>query len=78
MKERYIVNLIPDDEFTDFFLVKDLDIKVGSNGKQYLDLFLADKTGEIRAKKWDVTDAEAESLGRIRKSDILKVKALVT
>lgn len=62
----------------DFFLVRDLSVKVGSNGKQYLDLFLADKSGEIRAKKWDVSDAEAESLARIRVGDILKIKGTVT
>ncbi|MDR2610576.1 MAG: HD domain-containing protein [Clostridiales Family XIII bacterium] len=78
MKERFVVNLIPDEEVTDFFLVRDLSVKVGSNGKQYLDLFLADKSGEIRAKKWDVSDAEAESLARIRVGDILKIKGTVT
>jgi len=78
MKERYIMNLIPEEELTDFFLVRDLAIKVGSNGKQYLDLFLLDKTGEIRAKKWDVSDAEADSLNRIHGGDILKIKAVVT
>jgi 3'-5' exoribonuclease len=43
-----------------------------------LDLFLSDKTGEIRAKKWDVSDAEADSLNRIHAGDILKIKAVVT
>jgi 3'-5' exoribonuclease len=78
MKERYIVNLIPDEELMDFFLVRDLAIKVGSNGKQYLDLSIADKTGEMRAKKWDVSDAEAESLGKIHAGDIMKLKGTVT
>jgi 3'-5' exoribonuclease len=78
MKERFVINLIPKEELTDFFLVRDLAVKVGSNGKQYLDLFLSDKTGEIRAKKWDVTDAEADSFARIHPGDILKIKGEVT
>jgi 3'-5' exoribonuclease len=78
MKERFVANLITDEAITDFFLARDLAVKVGSNGKQYLDLFLADKTGEIRAKKWDVTDSEADSFGRIRAGTILKIKGTVT
>jgi 3'-5' exoribonuclease len=78
MKDRYVINLIPDEELTDFFLVRDLEIRVGANGKQYLDLFISDKTGEMRAKKWDISDAEADSLNRIHAGDILKIKALVT
>ncbi len=58
-----------------FYLIKQLEVKLGSNGKKYMDIVLSDKTGEINAKLWDVTEAHQEEL----KSQILvKVKALVT
>jgi len=78
MKEHYIAQLRVDEEITDFFLVKDISLRVGSNRKQYLDILLGDKSGEIYAKKWDIVDAETEGLGRIKPGDIIKVKAVVT
>ncbi|MEA4986675.1 MAG: HD domain-containing protein [Anaerovorax sp.] len=78
MKERYIVELRAEEELQDFFLVKSVAIKIGSNKKQYLDLLLADNTGEITAKKWDVADTELPSLNEMKDGDIVKVKANVT
>ena len=49
MKEYYINGLKSNMEIIDFFMVKSIGIKVGSNNKQYLDLHLADNTGEVRA-----------------------------
>ena len=65
-------------EITDFFMVKSSAIKTGANGKQYLDITLGDKTGEVSAKKWDVSEAEQESLVQIKEKEIVKVKGLVT
>ncbi|NLT48448.1 MAG: HD domain-containing protein [Clostridiales bacterium] len=62
----------------DFFMVKNIAIKLGSNKKQYLDLLLGDTTGEITAKKWDVADTELPSLNEIEAGEIVKVKAQVT
>ena len=78
MKEFYIANLKVDEEITDFFLVKTIAVKLGSNKKQYLDLLLADSTGEVTAKKWDVADTELPSLNEIKDGDIVKIKAVVT
>ena len=78
MKEHYIAQLRTDDEITDFFLVKEISVKTGSNKKQYLDILLADKSGEVFAKKWDLGEGELEGLSRIAPGDIIKVKALVT
>ncbi|MDR1246223.1 MAG: CMP-binding protein [Clostridiales Family XIII bacterium] len=77
MKNHYIAYLKTNEEITDFFAVRTISLKVGANKKQYLDLVLADNTGEINAKKWDVTDAELSVLGEVREGDVLKVKALV-
>lgn len=78
MKEYYISQLRTDDEIQDFFMVKAINLKIGSNKKQFLDLILGDCTGEITAKKWDVMDTELEGLNEIVEGDIIKVKANVT
>lgn len=59
-------------------MAKTLAIKVGANGKQYLDILLADKSGEISGKKWDVSDAEYPVLKAIGEKSIVKIKAVVT
>lgn len=78
MKEKYIGLLNTDEEIQDFFLVKNIAVKLGSNKKQYLDLLLGDNTGEITAKKWDVADTELPALAEIKTGEIVKVKAQVT
>lgn len=77
MKEIYIKDLRKDQEVTEFFMAKTSAIKVGSNGKQYLDITLGDKTGEVSAKKWDVSDSEYPALAAIKDKDIVKIKGIV-
>ena len=76
-KEFFINQLKIDEEFTDFFLVKAIAIRIGSNRKQYLDVTLADNSGEINGKKWDVNDEEAVNLNRIKEGDLVKIRATV-
>ncbi len=78
MKQYYAAELKPQTEVTDFFMIKSAGIKVGSNKKQYFDVLLGDKTGEVHSKKWDVADAEVETLSQMKEGDIIKVRALVT
>lgn len=78
MKEFYIGQLRTDDEIQDFFMVKAIAIKIGSNKKQYLDMVVADNSGELTAKKWDVADAELPTLNEIAEGDIIKLKGNVT
>jgi 3'-5' exoribonuclease len=78
MKQHYAAFLKTDEEILDFFVVRMIAVKIGSNKKQYLDLLLADNSGEVTAKKWDVADTELLSLNEIHEGDILKVKAMVT
>lgn len=78
MKNIYINELKKDMEITDFFLVKSIAIKTGGNGKNYLDILLADKTGELTCKKWDVSDEEIVSLSEVKEGMLVKVKAIVT
>lgn len=78
MKDFYVADLEKDQDFTTFFMAKSIEIKVGSNKKQYLDVTAADCTGEINGKKWDVNDEEAENLKKIEAGDFIKIKGLVT
>jgi 3'-5' exoribonuclease len=78
MKEHYINQLVTGEEITDFFLIKEISVKTGSNRKQYLDLRLGDRSGELFAKKWDISDEELEGLSKYSAGDIVKVKAHVT
>ncbi|WP_138202940.1 3'-5' exoribonuclease YhaM family protein [Haloimpatiens lingqiaonensis] len=57
-----------------FFLIKSVECKSSSNNKKYLDFTLADRTGEINAKLWNVTEEdEAYSANRL-----VKVRGMVT
>ena len=78
MKELFIKDLRKDQEVVEFFMVKACAVKTGSNGKQYLDITLGDKTGELTGKKWDVSDGEYPALVEIKEKDIVKVKAVIT
>ncbi|MBR6443799.1 MAG: HD domain-containing protein [Firmicutes bacterium] len=78
MKSIYLNNINVGDEITDFFMVKAIGVKTGANNKQYLDLLLGDKTGEITGKKWDVTDDEVQKLSTVAEGSLVKIKAQVT
>ncbi len=78
MKQYYAADLKPQTEVTDFFMIKSAGIKVGSNKKQYFDVLLGDKTGEVNSKKWDIAEPEIPMLQNMKEGDIIKVRALVT
>lgn len=77
MKNRYLKDLRTNEEFDDFFIIKQVAIKTGSNRKHYLDLTLGDKSGEISAKKWDISDEEVQSLDRYKIGEVIKIRAKV-
>ncbi len=78
MKDIYISDIKISQELVTYLIVKSVAVKVGSNKKAYLDLLLADRTGEISAKKWDIADEELPGLNKIKEGSVIKVKALVT
>lgn len=75
MKDFYVSELKNQPEIIGFYMVKSIALKTGANKKQYIDMTLGDKTGEITAKKWDVSEEEATNLSTIKDGDIIKVKA---
>lgn len=62
MLEKRIAEFAAGDEIQNFFLIRKLDLRISSNNKEYFDLTLADATGEINAKLWNVGDEEKANL----------------
>lgn len=71
-----IKNMTDGDEIIDFFLLKSADVKQTNTTppKDYFDLTLADTSGEIPAKLWEVSRADKESFFPMM---IVKVHGLV-
>ncbi|MDW5299265.1 MAG: HD domain-containing protein [Sedimentibacter sp.] len=57
-----------------FYLIKSFEVKKTTNGKQYIDIDLVDKTGEINAKVWDYSK-EIETI--VAENSIVKVRGEV-
>ena len=71
---KTIAELKPGEKADGFYLIKNFEVKKTTNGKQYIDIDLVDKTGEINAKVWDYTK-ETEKL--IEENPIVKVRGEV-
>ncbi len=78
MKNNYIADLVTGSEFDDFFLLKQATVKTGSNQKQYLDMILSDKTGDVNAKKWDAGEKEIALINSFEGARIIKIRTSVS
>ncbi|SET91780.1 3'-5' exoribonuclease YhaM family protein [Paenibacillus sp. NFR01] len=58
-----IKQLSPQDEFTGFYLLRELAVKQtnGNPPKDYFDIVLGDSTGQLPAKYWDVSTTDKET-----------------
>ncbi|MDD7511225.1 MAG: CMP-binding protein [Peptostreptococcaceae bacterium] len=77
IKQFYVNDLKEGMEFVDFFMAKGPALKVGANKKVYFDITLADKTGSVSGKKWDVSPDESGILETIAEGDLVKIRANV-
>lgn len=73
--QMLIKDFITGDRIEGFYLIKALNLKTSSNNKKYLDLMLADKSGEVNAKIWDVDEVIER---QYQLGDIIKVRGDVT
>ncbi|MDR3052227.1 MAG: HD domain-containing protein [Oscillospiraceae bacterium] len=55
MADETIAAIRKDERFESWLLVRAAEQRTASNGKQYLDMTLGDRTGNINAKMWDGT-----------------------
>ncbi|MCR4601680.1 MAG: HD domain-containing protein [Clostridia bacterium] len=77
MKNIFVEGLVNGTEFDDFFLLKTVAVKKGSNNKEYIDMQLSDKTGDVSAKKWDASPQEIQMVNEFQDNPIVKVRASV-
>lgn len=73
MEKREIKDLKVGDVIQQFFLIKNVECKVSTNNKKYLDIMLVDKTGDINTKLWD---AGQEDEQRYVNHALIKVRAV--
>ena len=74
MKELYVRDLQPNTVIVSNFLVQSKDLRYKKTGEGYLNLILADKTGELEAKVWENVP---ELMPLFERDDFVKVKGAV-
>lgn len=72
--QKKITELKTGEKVEAFFLIKSFDVKKTTAGKQYIDVNLVDKSGEINAKIWEYSK-ETENI--VIKNSIVKVRGEV-
>lgn len=75
MTEKCIKNFEVGEEIQGFFLIRSLNLKTSTNNKKYLDFTIADSTGEINSKFWDLPD---DLVGQFKTGDVVKIRGTVT
>jgi 3'-5' exoribonuclease len=75
MEYKKVSELQANDKIDGFYLVKSAELKTSSNNKKYMDFTLADKTGEINAKLWEVEEGDEELYSS---NMLIKVRATVS
>lgn len=56
-----------------YYIIKEAELKKSKNNSKYLDMILADKTGEVNSKIWDYKSEESE----FSKNSLVKVRGEV-
>ncbi|WP_127531214.1 3'-5' exoribonuclease YhaM family protein [Paenibacillus kobensis] len=71
-----IKQLVSSDEFTGFYLLKELDIRQtnATPPKDYFDIVICDSTGQLSAKMWDVSSTDKETFFPM---GLVKVRGIV-
>ncbi len=74
VEEKCIQEFAEGDRIQNFFIIKTLEIKINRNNKEYMDLTLGDRTGEVNAKLWDLNNID-ENL--YRENMLIKVRGRI-
>ena len=72
-KTRYVRDLRPHENITDYFLVQSKDVRLKKDGDPYLAMVLSDRTGRLEAKMWEGIE---EVVGTFDSADFVKVQGL--
>ena len=73
-KIKFIADLDDKEQISEIFLVKMISMQMGKNGKNYLNLILCDKSGEIEARMWDKVEPVFE---KIKKNSFIKAEGKI-
>ncbi len=73
--DKKIEELEVGDNIMSFYIIKALNIKTSKANKPYFDITLADKTGEINAKYWNV---ESNQINVFKTGHLVKILGTVT
>lgn len=73
-KKQYIKNFSPKDDVDCFFLVKYINLVEGRDGRTYLNIILADATGEIEARMWGNPDKVYK---HVSKGDVVRAEGKI-
>lgn len=71
--KTFIANLKPDQAVTEVFWVRSKEVRTNKNGKQYLSLQLADRTGQLPAFMWNNF---TEALNLFEPDDFVEIKGV--
>src|SRR5258705_3809657 len=74
MKTSYVTDLLSEQTITSFFLVHAKDLRKTREGRAYVRLELADRSGTIEARMWDQFENVAKDINR---DDFVKVQGRV-
>jgi 3'-5' exoribonuclease len=75
VSHRHIADLKVGDKLKQFFLLRQVESRVTSQGKSYLDLLLADSSGAIKGKVWE--EALQKCSGPLAPCDFVAVTGVV-
>lgn len=63
-KSLFVKDLTPKDDVNELFYVKYIAVMEGRDGRQYLNLVLADASGDLESRKWSEARAIADKVSR--------------
>lgn len=67
-----------DEKVTDFFIVKSCILRTSNKGGEYMDMVIADNSGEMPAKVWDLSRPETSQVREIQGREVIKVRGIIT
>ncbi len=77
MNRQNVIDLPKEGTISQVFMVKEIEVKVAKNGKQYLHIVVGDKTGEITGRKWELSEVEATSAKNCEQGRLLLITATI-
>ena len=61
-----------------FFLLKTSVLRTSNKGGEYLDMVIADQSGDMIAKVWDLNNPDVQQARDITGRQVVKIKAVIT